>query len=136
MPRSIGVFFYGLFMDADLLRAKGAHPENIRVAYAPGFALRISNRATLVRGPQSRAYGILMRLTHLEIERLYSEASVQAYKPEAVLLKLSDGSQQEALVFNLLEEPSPDEHNSEYAAKLRSLAQRLGFPQEYIDTIQ
>ncbi len=41
MSRRIEVFFYGLFMDADLLRAKGARPENIRVASVPGFALRI-----------------------------------------------------------------------------------------------
>lgn len=26
--RRIAVFFYGLFMDADLLRTKGAHPLN------------------------------------------------------------------------------------------------------------
>jgi hypothetical protein len=39
--RRIDVFFYGLFMDADLLRSKGVHPENVRQACAPGFALRI-----------------------------------------------------------------------------------------------
>jgi hypothetical protein len=34
-PRRIEVFFYGLFMDADLLRAKGADPVNIRSASVP-----------------------------------------------------------------------------------------------------
>jgi hypothetical protein len=68
--------FYGLFMDADLLRAKGAHPVNIRPACVPGFALRIGQRATLLRIPDACAYGIVMELTHVEIEQLYSEASV------------------------------------------------------------
>jgi hypothetical protein len=82
-PRRIEVFFYGLFMDADLLRTKGAEPIKIRPACAPGFALRIGQRATLLRNPGARAYGMLMELTHDEIEQLYSEASVRAYRPEA-----------------------------------------------------
>jgi hypothetical protein len=92
LPRRIEVFFYGLFMDADLLRSKGAGPVKIRPACAPGFALRIGERATLFRNPESRAYGILMELTHDEIDHLYSEASVRAYRPEAVLCELGDGS--------------------------------------------
>jgi hypothetical protein len=32
-----------------------------------------------------------MELTHAEIEQLYSEASVRAYRPEAVLPELADG---------------------------------------------
>jgi hypothetical protein len=39
LPRRIEVFFYGLFMDADLLRAKGAEPVKIRPACASRFAL-------------------------------------------------------------------------------------------------
>jgi hypothetical protein len=134
--RRIDVFFYGLFMDADLLRSKGVHPENVRQACAPGFALRIGQRASLIRDAHSRAYGVVMSLTHAEIDQLYSETSVQAYRPEAVLIELSDGSQSPVLSFNLVEPPKPEERNPEYAAKLRSLAQLLGLPQEYINAIQ
>lgn len=132
----IEVFFYGLFMDADLLRSKGANPANVRLASVPGFALRIGQRATLLRYPNGRAHGILMELTHAEVERLYSEPSVRAYRPEAVLCELNDGSRVPALCFNLLEPPRPDEGNSEYAAKLRDLAARLGLPSKYIESIQ
>ena len=65
--RRIEVFSYGLFMDADLLRAKGVHPVGIRPAWLPGFALRIGQRATLIRNPDSRAHGLLMELTHDEM---------------------------------------------------------------------
>lgn len=75
-------------MDADVLRAKGVEPVKIRPACVPGFALRIGQRATLVRNPDASAYGILMELTHDEIARVYSEASVCAYRPEAVLCEL------------------------------------------------
>lgn len=128
LPRRIEVFFYGLFMDADLLRTKGAEPVKIRPACVPGFALRIGQRATLLRNPDARAYGILMELTHDEIEQLYSEASVRAYRPEAVLCELGDGSRVPALCFNLVVPPGPEEANSEYAAKLRGLVRRLGSP--------
>ena len=134
--RRIAVFFYGLFMDADLLRTKGAHPVNLRSACVPGFALRIGQRATLLQNPNARAYGIVMELTHVEIEQLYSEASVRAYRVEAVLAELADGSQVPALCFNLLVPPGPEEANAEYAAKLRDLARRLGLPSNYVESIQ
>jgi hypothetical protein len=71
--RRIEIFFYGLFMDADLLRAKGVNPTNIRPASVPGFVLRIGQRATLLPNPNGLAHGILMQLTPAEIEQLYSE---------------------------------------------------------------
>jgi hypothetical protein len=132
----IEVFFYGLFMDADLLRTKGVNPANIRVASVSGFALRIGQRATLVRNPNGLTHGILMELTHKEVEQLYSESSVRTYRAEAVLCKLNDGSLIPALCFNLPEPPGPEEANSEYAAKLRGLAARLGLPSDYVDSIQ
>jgi hypothetical protein len=134
--RRIEVFFYGLFMDADLLRTKGVAPANIRPASVPGFALRIGQRATLLPNPNSVSHGILMELTHAEVELLYSESSVRAYRPEAVLCELHDGSRIAALCFNLLEPPRAGEANSEYAAKLRDLAARLRLPTDYVDSIQ
>ncbi|HKF53611.1 MAG TPA: gamma-glutamylcyclotransferase family protein [Candidatus Acidoferrales bacterium] len=134
--RSIDVFFYGLFMDADLLRSKKAEPANIRRACLPGFALRIGQRATLLRSGSDCAYGVVMQLTHAEIEQLYSEPSVQAYRPEAVLVQLEDGSYLPALCFDLVVPPAPGESNPEYAAKLRALALRLKLPAHYIETIR
>jgi hypothetical protein len=137
MPnRRIDVFFYGLFMDADVLGSKGLSPQNIRRAEAPGFALRIGNRATLWRDRNSCAYGMLMELTHEEIEKLYSEDSVRAYRPEAILAQLDDGSRVPALCFNLAQSPHPHERNSEYAAKLRELARRLELPTGYVNGIR
>ena len=137
MPsRRVDVFFYGLFMDVDLLRTKGVQPINIRTACIPGFALRIGQRATLLADPMARSYGVLMALTHDEIEQLYSEPTVRSYRPEAVMAELTDGSSIPALCFNLIETPAPEEHNSEYAAKLRLVAQRLKLPPEYVDAIK
>ena len=134
-PRRIPVFFYGLFMDAEVLRTKGVSPTNIRRASVPGFALRIGQRATLLPEPLSRAHGVLMELTHDEIDRLYSEASVSMYRPEPVMAKTHEGSPMPALCFNLPTPPTPVESNVAYAEKLRALAHQLGLPPDYIRRI-
>ena len=134
--RKINVFFYGLFMDETLLQAKGIALPNFRVASVLGFQLRIGTRATLVPAPSGRVFGVVASLAHNELERLYSEPSVQAYKPEAVLAYLTNGETMAALCYNLVDPPSSDEHNLDYASKLRALAERLNFPPDYVSSIQ
>ena len=69
--RRIDAFFYGLFMDVDVLRESKVAPSNPRRAYVADFALRIGQRATLLPAAGARAYGMLIALTHRELERLY-----------------------------------------------------------------
>jgi hypothetical protein len=136
MPsRRADVFFYGLFMDQDILRAKGLAPEDPELASVPGFALRIGQRAALVPEQAGRVHGVIMSLTRAELEQLYAEPSLRAYRPEAVLAHLADGTVTAALCYNLPEPPSPTEHNSGYAAKLREVARKVGLPEEYIASL-
>jgi hypothetical protein len=134
--RRIDVFFYGLFMDADLLREKGIEPGDVRPGSVRGFSLRIGQRATLLPDPNGRAYGMLMELTRQDLDALYSEPSVRAYRPEAVLVELPDASRRPALCFNLVEPPGPSDANPEYATKLRALASRLALPADYVRSIR
>ena len=143
--RTIDVFFYGLFMDDAVLREKGMNPVNRRMASVDNFALVVGARATLVPCPGRTVYGVLFSLIHGEVDALYSEASVSAYRPEAVSAKLADGSVIPALCFNLplpTSPPSPastfsmGERNPEYVSKLRELAARIGLPEDYIASIQ
>ena len=134
--RKIDVFFYGLFMDEELLRSKGVTPATLRPASVAGFELRIGDRATLVPSASGRVFGLVAPLSHAELEGLYSEPGVNAYRPEAVLVQLSTGEVLAALCFNLPEPPSSDERNVDYASRLRSLAERLNFPADYVASIQ
>ena len=134
--RRLSVFFYGLFMDQAALRAKGLDPANPRPASVNGMALRIGERATLVADAQATSHGILMELTHDEIDRLYSEPGVARYRPEAVLAEGADGSHAAALCFNLPKPPRPEEANPDYAAKLREVGRRLGLPPHYVAGIK
>ena len=134
--RLLDVFFYGLFMDRQLLDGKGIRPTDIRLAAVPGFVLRIGARAALVPTPTEEVHGVLMKLSHADIDKLYAEPSVQAYRPEPVLAIVRDGATVAALCYNLPEPPSPDEHNAEYASKLRALAQRIGLPSDYVASMR
>jgi hypothetical protein len=134
--RRADVFFYGLFMDQDLLRSKGCVPENAELAFVTGLSLRIGQRAALVPDRTGRVHGIVMSLTLDELEQLYSEPGVQAYQPQAVLARLASGGIIAALCYNLAEPPAPNDRNPEYAAKLRVVAQKVGLPEEYIASLR
>ncbi len=135
--RRTDVFFYGLFMDEDLLRAKGLEPERIGIAAVEGFALVIGQRAALVEAPGEQVYGVVFSLTLSELNRLYAEPTVQAYKPQAVLTRLADGGDViAALCYNLPQPPARDERNPEYAAKLRVVAEKAGLPAEYVASLK
>lgn len=134
--RRLDVFFYGLFMDQQVLKDKGIRPMEVRIAAVRGFRLQIGSRAALIPAPTGEVHGVLMKLSHADLEKLYSEPSVQAYRPEPVLAIASSGTAVAALCYNLPEAPAADEHNTEYAAKLRTLAQRIGLPQDYVTSIR
>ncbi len=134
--RRVDVFFYGLFMDGGLLRSKGLQPEGVGPAWVEGLALRIGQRAALVPEPGGRVHGLVMSLTLPELERLYSEPSVQAYRAQAVLAVLSSGAVIPALCYNLPEPPAAGERNPEYATKLRALALKVGLPTGYVSSIE
>ncbi len=135
MPRRIDVFFYGLFMDVELLAAKGVQPTNVRRGSVRGYRLVIGQRASLVPDGASTAYGVVMSLAIRDVDALYAEPGLRDYRPEAVLVELTDGGALPALCFNLVEPPAPQERDPQYAAKLRALGERLALPAEYLARI-
>ncbi len=129
------VFFYGLFMDPDLLRARGLVPRDVELAAVPGFALRIGQRATLVPHPSGRAHGVIMTLTLAELARLYAEPSVSAYQPQAVLAHLRGGEVVAALCYTLPEAPELGQRNPEYVESLRAVGHKVGLPADYLRSL-
>jgi hypothetical protein len=133
-PLNSEVFFYGLFMDTVVLEAKGIRRPEGRLGVVRNWALRIGHRATLVPDPEGAVHGVLMSLPLPDVAQLYAEASVQMYRPMAVLVE-GHGTVVPALAYVLPEPPAPEERNVEYAARLRALAERLGLPIEYTRSI-
>lgn len=133
--RRIDGFFYGLFMDADVLSDNGVVATNPRRAYVDDYALHIGKRATLVPAPGARSYGMIFALTHDEFEKLYSAPGLELYRPEAILVHSMAGGRFPALCYNLVQAPGPREANPEYAERLREVLARLGFAADYIASV-
>lgn len=120
------VFFYGLYMDEDILKEKGIEPRNRREAVAKGFRLRIGNGATLLRDEESKAYGMLYSLSHEEIDTLYKNIEPK-YVCEAIFVECEE-EMIPALCYTLLDEPLSEEKNEEYYHKLITCMDKYTLP--------
>jgi hypothetical protein len=131
------VFFYGLFMDAAVLEANGVVGRKRRPAVLRDWALRVGERATIVPAGGAAVFGIVMTMSLPDLDRLYGQPGLQMYRAAAVLVDDDAGESLPvaALAYVLPEEPGPGDRNPDYAAKLRALAARLGFPADYIESI-
>lgn len=128
------VFFYGLFMDKDLLRGKGFDPQRQRLAHLDDYELLIGTRATLVPKPGARAYGAVMDLSPDELTALYGSDGVEDYLPETVHTNTMLGEEVEAIAY-ILPAKLTSGTNSNYAQQLADIARKLGLPDDYIEEI-
>jgi hypothetical protein len=122
-------------MDTDVLREIGVIPTTPRRAYADDYGLRIGRRATLAHSPGHRAYGMIFALTADELERLYSAPGLEEYRSETISATTFEGEQLDVSCYNLPVPPTPGEGNPDYAARLRVVLTKLGFPSEYIASV-
>ena len=129
------VFFYGLFMDEDLLRDKGLEPKDFRLARVGGFGLRIGAKATLEPAEAEHVFGSVMTLRAEELERLYSDEGVEEYIPVPVTAFDMDENRIDATTYILPMEKLSGK-NPEYASALLAVAKKLGIPEEYLKTVE
>jgi len=122
------IFFYGLYMDPDILAQRGVTPRHLRTGVVEGFELRIGNNATLLRSPDSNAIGVVCSLTHAEIDSLYRGAGLTQYAPESLLVKVA-GEKIPALCCTLVTPPREYETNPDYEHKLAIAMKKNGLNQ-------
>jgi len=122
------VFFYGLYMDPEILKSKGVEPRNPRIAAVKGYKLRIGNMATLLRSENSEANGVVYSLTPADIDTLYSKSGLEMYVSEAIMVTISTGETLATLTRNLLVPPEEHESNPEYREKLNLCMEKLNVP--------
>ena len=129
------VFFYGLFMDLVLLKAKGLNPTNTKLAHVAGYGLRIGNRATLEISKDEIVFGAISELSSDELELLYSEKSVVDYVPTQLVAIDIDGKSLDIISY-ILPTGGVSGSNSEYAKSLALAARKIGLPDDYINEIE
>ena len=131
--RKVRTFFYGSFMNPEVLAKADVRPTEPEMAKLAGWELRIAPRATLVPAEGRSVFGVLAQLTHADLDKLYTKDwfGFGAYLPEAVLVSDSSGRAVPALTYISWEAPggAPD---ADYIQKIVDIAQQFGFPEEYI----
>jgi hypothetical protein len=136
-PR-ITVFFYGSYIDPDVLRDVGLRPERLEVARLPGYDLSIRPLANLAASDEHTVYGVLASATHSELERLYRHARDVlggVYLPHPVLVHTLRGQAEPALCYIAPSlEPSPAD--PAYVRRILERARQYRFPAWYLKRIE
>ena len=128
------VFFYGLFMDPEVLRESRVKGHGPRLATVRGKALRIGERATLVDDPDDEVHGVVMAVSASDLEALYSAPSVAAYRPVPVTAHYADGSSVAAITY-VLPDADGAPANPDYVRKLQAVAAKMGLPADHVARI-
>jgi hypothetical protein len=134
-PR-VRVFFYGSFINRDVLARGGLIADRFEVARAWGFDIHIKTLATLVRSDQHCVYGVVVTATHTELDRLYLQDWLgHAYLPEAVLVETQAGYVLPTLCYIAHASP-PGRPAGDYLDWILNAARDLGFPAWYIERLE
>jgi hypothetical protein len=132
--RLLDVFFYGLYMDAEILKLKGVEARNPRFGYVENYKVRVGNFATMLRSFGDRVYGVIYSLSHQELYNLYWGSGLTQYGAEALQACTGrDGLNRiPVLCCNLIEPPDSSETNPEYEQKLEILCVKLGIKDKFL----
>ena len=136
--RKLWVFFYGSYMNFDVLKEVDFVPEQWEVAKVSGFDIIIQPRANLVVSDQHCVYGILATATHAELDRLYAHAKGvlgETYLPEVVLAETLIASYRPALCYiapSMEAKPAAND----YVERIVKPAREFNFPGWYIKRLE
>ena len=134
----VNVFFYGSYMNFDVLREVDIDKRAFEPSSISGYELTISPLANLRKKELGTAYGILTRLTHPELDRLYQGHARTVlggtYLPEAVVVNRADGTAAAALCY-LSHDMQAARADTGYIDRILKPAHACGFPQWYLDHI-
>ena len=132
---SAWTFFYGSFINLDVLEQADYVPERYEVARLDGFDIRLEPLANVVPSNNRCVFGIVALATHAELAGLYGQDWVGTYLPHPVVVTTLDGKLRPALCYI-----APDvEHKpptSDYIDRIVGPARQYGFPDWYIERIE
>jgi hypothetical protein len=135
----VWVFFYGSYINFDVLKEAGLVPSEWEVARLPGFDIRIAPRANLVRSDRDTVWGINATATHAELDHLYTAHAKgvlgETYLPEAVLTTTADGKLRPSMTY-ISPHMIARAAEGAYVERIAASAKNFGFPSWYLERIE
>ena len=132
--RKVCVFFYGSFINLNVLKEVGFEPEEYEVARLNGYAIQLQPSANLVKSDKDCVYGIITMATHTNIKQLFEKLSAN-YLPEAIIVNTQDEKWIPALCY-IADSMEPKPTTNAYIDRIVGPAKEYGFPQWYIDKVE
>ena len=135
----IWTFFYGSWIDLNILREKGLYPEQFEVAKLMGFDIYIEPIANIFPKEGGIVYGILLGTTREKHQKILT-ALIQGtmgpqYLPEAVIVETLDSKLKPALCYRApIDERKPSQ--PEYIDPFVHSAKQWKFPLWYVEHLE
>lgn len=125
------IFFYGLFMNEQILKREGVNPRRSRMAELPGFDIVVRDRAAILPWAGASVWGMATELLPEEIRMLYADNAFRRYEARTVSVHPLIGKSFPALCYTpAVSEPgTPD---LDYLEALIRLATSLCLPRKYV----
>ena len=136
--RKIWVFFYGSYINLQVLKDIGFEPTEYEMARLDGFDIEINPIVNLFKSDKDCVYGIITKATHSDLKNLYAHAEKVLggnYLPEAVLVKTSEEKWRSSLCYIANSIP-PKPPTNDYIDKIITSGKEYGFPTWYLDKIE
>ena len=134
--RRVWTFFYGSFMNQEVLAEAGVEPTERQLGRLDGWALEVAPRATLVPTSDGSVYGVLARITHNDIDKIYSKDwfGFGVYLPEAVVVCAAGNAPTPALCY-ICWQMETGKPSKSYLDKMLAAAREFNFPDDYVHHI-
>ena len=134
----VWVFFYGSYMDMNILKDFDCVPEQWEVARVYGYDIVIQPRANLLRSDRNCVYGIVAAVTHDQLDQLYTRIQRdfgQTYLPEPVLAETMLGTWMPAMTY-IAASMETGQPARDYVERMVKPARDLDFPAWYIERLE
>lgn len=139
VEKKVWVFFYGSYINLDVLKEIDISPECFDIAKLSGFDIVIHPHANLIPSFEHSVFGILTTASHSELERLYKDHALdvlgELYLPEAVIVQTLDGTLQSALCYIAPKMKAALAEN-DYIDRIVGPARHYDFPKSYIKHLE
>jgi hypothetical protein len=135
MPKRVAVFFYGSFMRPEVMAQAGFAPVSVEVAQLNSYDICLDPHANVFPSPMHSVYGIVVRASHEELDRMYGSSGVGSFLPEAVLVTTVDGRWLPVMCY-MPPSRSDNPPDQSYLERLIDAAKLRGLPRNYIARLQ
>jgi len=131
----VKIFFYGSFMDLEVLRTLGVVPRTFETAELRNWSITFSPMATLVRSEGDFVYGMVAELSGDEVRMLYSKGDLKRYYPVDIMVSTKENERVPVLCY-ISKSGTGRTPSVEYLQRVIQAAKNLGFPPAYLAKLE